>query len=448
MTGHAPVDKNGLMALAREIGKNLSDFKAPDGYVPKPVLPEAPLPPVTAKTLGAQSLEAFFRRLPSAPGQSSEPYPPLANLPRGLEALDWAISVTDQVLEDFNQAAQIDPRRQSRRRTEMVTAKASLLRARHMADQFKSMLEEWADESRATYRGGLELADSVHDFIGRSKSNSQNPVDLKNISLTTDSAKLSERLRQIRKIFDGRLSWQIKLKALIDEIESLTATAGDDPDILDNQARFWNPAISALTKRLKELEENHADLSQKTKTQLHMVAASLAALDETEKVLLGQTGSDLKRHSEFLSENVETLLRNTLSLCQELRNCWRVLPSLVGRPKFVDKTIVTIAAHYGKTFTVGEELRGILARFTGRMSSTCEVRAKAKKVLALPNRSREYKAVLERSKKRLSTLNQLVQFKASSHYHKNLAASRELDLQEQLRLEEVLTTDLKNKNEE
>ncbi|MDR2366859.1 MAG: hypothetical protein LBF58_01915 [Deltaproteobacteria bacterium] len=473
LTGHAPVDKRGLMALAREIGKNLADFKAPAGYAVKPAPEGAPLPPVAAKALGAASLRDFFYRLPSPPGQSPEPYPPLANLPRGLDDLDWAIKVVDAAYEESSRAAMIDPRRQSRRRTELVTAKASLIRARQMADQFWAMLEAWSDESRATFREAQDLADSIKRFMGSPEGLGAQGVgygptgygatgygspgsggpdymsdDYRGSSLTGAAADLSARLRRIREAFSDRLLWREDLKAIQGEIETLTAAASNDRDIEANLSRFWQPTVKALNARLVSLDEGHGKLAAAAMGATREVAAGLAALEGAEEVLLGQTGTDLKKRSELLTIKVESVIRDAVSLCQELKDFWRVLPSLVGKPRRVEKILTSIAAHYGKTLSVGEELRGNLARFTGRLSNTSEVRAKARKALAVRDRAMEDKASVGRARARLATLGHLILYKTSSEYHRGLAETRKRDIEESREREDALNLILENKNEE
>ncbi|MDR0622221.1 MAG: hypothetical protein LBJ61_10150, partial [Deltaproteobacteria bacterium] len=366
LTGHAPVDKRGLMALAKEIGKNLAEFKAPEGFVPKAPVPEGTLPPVAAKAMGAQTLKGFFARLPSPPGQSPDPYPPMANLPKGLDDLDWAIKVVDAEYDRLSRAAQIDPRRQSRRRTELVTTKAALIKARQMGEQFWAMFGEWSDESRATYREAQELAESIKRFMnasgatagaeggpgqggayaggayGGGQGSNFAGGEIRDRSLTADAAKLSERLRDIRDVFNRRLNWQSGLRALRGEIETLTATASADGAALANRDRYWAPTIKSLHARLVALEKAHREIGQATEAGRREVAEALEALEEDERILLGETGTDLKKRSELLSMKVETLNRNALSLCQEIKDFWRILPSLVGKSRQLEKFITSI----------------------------------------------------------------------------------------------------------
>ena len=288
-----------------------------------------------------------------------------------------------------------------------------------------------------TYAGGAYGGGQGGSFAGG---------EIRDRSLTADAAKLSERLRDIRDVFNRRLNWQSGLRALRGEIETLTATASADGAALANRDRYWAPTIKSLHARLVALEKAHREIGQATEAGRREVAEALEALEEDERILLGETGTDLKKRSELLSMKVETLNRNALSLCQEIKDFWRILPSLVGKSRQLEKLITSIAAHYGKTLSTAEELRGNLARFTGRLSNTGEVRAKGRRVLDVPDRSGEYRAALGRAKTRLATLGHLVLSKASSEYHRGLAEARRRDLEDYLEREEALAAILENKD--
>jgi chromosome segregation ATPase len=436
------------MALAREIGKNLSAFRAPGGLAPKPCAPEPALTQSIAKALGAGSLAEFFRRLPDDGGRDDGQSPPLPGLPRGLDALDWAAGEVDRALAACQRAAEIDPRRQGRQRADLLASKAALLRARQMSDQFRAMIEEWPDQARATLNEALDLAEAAKLLLSGSGTAWEAPGGGEGVSLTALTAGLSESLRLMRDAWGARLGWQTGLRALAGEVEALTATAGQETGLPLNQERFWRPALASLDARLRELEAAHPRLAGEARQRRGQVAAALGALEEGEARIHGRAGTDLIARAEVLASNVETMLRSTLFHCQDLRGCWRALPSLVGRPRFVDKAILSTAVHYGKAIAVGEELRSTLDRFTGRMSSTCDVRAKARKALSVPDRSREFQAMLGRSRRRLATLGRLVLYRARSGVLAGKAEGQARDLDRYRRQDEALGLILESKDEE
>jgi chromosome segregation ATPase len=371
-----------------------------------------------------------------------------------LDDLDWAIKVVDRAYEESNRAAMIDPRRQSKKRTQLVTTKAQLLRARHMGDQFWLMMGQWSEESQAAYREARDLVESVKLFMDSAGDEAGMPeADYRgaahgDLSLTGDAAKLGEKIKLIREAFNGRLAWQNELRALRGEIETLTASASNDKNLNLTREKFWRPTMLSLNDRLTALEKANRELAQRALAAKSQVSRALTALENTEAILLGQSGSDLKKHSEILSIKVETHLRNAVSLCLELRDFWKILPSLVGKPRRLDKTVISIAAYYGQTLSALEELRGNLARFTGRLSNTREVRAKAQRALNAPDRGREFDALIESSKNNLATLGHLILYKSSSEYHQGLAQTIRSDLEGARQRENSLNLILENKNEE
>ncbi|MDR1298336.1 MAG: hypothetical protein LBO05_13420 [Deltaproteobacteria bacterium] len=427
LTGRGRLDAGALLALARETGRSLSFFRPPSGYRPRPLSPDRPLTAVIAQSLGAPSLADFFARLPGPVGaRVPDPNPVLAHMPRGPEDIPEALGFVDAALADCERSARIDPRRQASRKAGLEESRAALVRARQLGAGLEELAERWPGEAREALGRALELKAAADLLLGaagpaspspdagagRDASSSPPPPEgSAPVSLTGLSRGLSERLASLRAALAARLGWRESLRALSDEVEALSAAAGREGETGPGSERFWPGALAGLRGRLAALERDDQSLSREREARARGVAAALEALERGELEVGGRAGADLLERAGLLSSSVETLLRDTLALARDLRECWTMLPPLVGRPRFLDRNVLAAAAHLGRAMSLGEEIRSLLGRLTGRLSSTCEIRAKAAAALGLPDRENEFRAGLSRAGARLAALGRLVLYK-------------------------------------
>ncbi|MDR1049933.1 MAG: hypothetical protein LBP95_02405 [Deltaproteobacteria bacterium] len=426
LTGRGRLDAGALLALARETGRSLSFFRPPSGYRPRPLSPDRPLTAVIAQSLGAPSLADFFARLPGPVGaRVPDPNPVLAYMPRGPEDIPEALGFVDAALADCERAARIDPRRQASRKAGLEESRAALVRARQLGAGLEELAERWPGEAREALGRALELKAAADLLLGaagpappspdadagRDAPSPPPPEGSAPVSLTGLSYGLSESLARLRAALAARLGWRRSLRALSDEVEALSAAAGREGETGPGSERFWPGALAGLRGRLAALERDDQSLSRAREARARGVAAALEALERGELEVGGRAGADLLERAGLLSSSVETLLRDALALARDLRECWTLLPPLVGRPRFLDRNVLAAAAHLGRAMSLGEEIRSLLGRLSGRLSSTCEIRAKAAAALGLPDRENEFRAGLSRAGARLAALGRLVLYK-------------------------------------
>ncbi|MDR0354693.1 MAG: hypothetical protein LBJ64_03010 [Deltaproteobacteria bacterium] len=428
-------DKSAFLALAREIGKCLSAFKPPDWFQVEPPSAPKPLTPAIAQSLGAASLEEFFGRVqaPGSPGSAggadaveAVEYGDLGGsirsnrkdyagfgekavspLPKGLDDVRAALSAVDEAIAECEEIAKVDPARQARRRAELNTSLTALLRAEQLGEQFKIMAEKWPETARLVFQEASELHKATNKLLASIDQARPEPAFSGTASFTALSFNLSERLMRLKKVFAGRLAWQSSVRTLSDEIDEFANQAWRDEADGGRSDAFWLSTARKNRQALAQLESEHQELGAELDRRSEAVQSALRFLEEAESRNNGEIGADFVDRAERMASSVEASIAAAMTAAAELKECWVFLPTVMGRPAFLDKIFLSAASHLGNALSLGEESRAALSRFTGRMSSTCEIRGKARRALSLPDRSREYRNLLTRAKRSLDVLDKL-----------------------------------------
>ncbi|MDR3203589.1 MAG: hypothetical protein LBV23_02420, partial [Deltaproteobacteria bacterium] len=405
MTGRGRLDLLRIVALAREIGKNLANFSAPPIlFKAPPVAPEPSLSKEMARVLGAENLKDYFS---SAINPNDPPPPsPLETLPGGLDSIEAALKAVNEALAACERAAATDPRRRASVRAELLNLKKCLLRARQLSPIFKEQCQLWFEESKTLFEEAKNLAGASE--IALTPLEELRDPDKVNFasgqSLTALSTKLRQSLSNHSQLVKRRLKWLAELKDFNEELESLSAAASRSEGLLER----WDEALDKLNVRFAEFDSLNKELTESLDLSLKETENNLKALEALELALSGPQNNHKRERAELLTERLESLYRSTLGRRRDLARCWFYLPSLVGRPQFLNSVFLYSAVNLGRAQALIEETQGSLNRLSGRVSSTCQVRAAAKAAMEAKDGSRRFNLSLASAKRRLKNLTALI----------------------------------------
>ncbi|MDR1656295.1 MAG: hypothetical protein LBT47_01905 [Deltaproteobacteria bacterium] len=401
----AAFDLQGLFALAREIGKALASFKAPPGFVAQ----SAPLEPVLTqdmvRALGAETLSDYFLKTPLPEGESRPESPPaLQTLPGGTDELYDALTAVTRRLTQIQRAEARSGAFDDTEKADLQTNKVALSRAQKLFPRFKEIVDEWPRALRNLHREAKDLSDAVARLLKSPSDPALGSDGADTVALTAMVADLRGRLSEYKRVLARRLTWSVGLRNFRDELDSLHSAAS-----LEEDHQAWGPQIARLTARFDRFEKEHQELSEAAADTVRRVAKDLEKLEKAESELSGDYEAARRHKGEVLVGQVRFLLRSALNRRRELAETYFFLPSLVGRPAFLEKAFLISAMSLGRVQTMAEEMNISLGRFNGRRSSTCDIRAAARQVAGVRERSREYLANLDRTRKWLSALSSLAQ---------------------------------------
>ncbi|MDR3154305.1 MAG: hypothetical protein LBW85_08570 [Deltaproteobacteria bacterium] len=173
-------------------------------------------------------------------------------------------------------------------------------------------------------------------------------------------------------------------------------------------ASRWSAALKSLSDRAASFERRHGELAQEALAASRRLKGALGSLIAAERRLAGERGLAARDGAEALAATVESLLAAALRSRGQLASFWRLSPSLVGRPAFLEKVFLSSAVNLGLAQGVLEETRHRLDGFTRRLSATRKIRREAEEFLSGGGGEREARERLWQADRALSLLKSAV----------------------------------------
>ncbi|MDR2350891.1 MAG: hypothetical protein LBF41_09775, partial [Deltaproteobacteria bacterium] len=370
------LDPRALLALARETGKLLNFFRPLDGYVPEEPVPEPPLSPEVARVLGAPTLTDYFvltlKSLDLPPERTGKS--PV--LPRGPDSVDSALAAAREMIGAYLEAENREPGKYRRVRTELVGIETALLKAKKLLPAFREMAAGFSGEAHAKHLEARKLAEAVESVLSRAPEWEDTESDPEALALTAYTSTLRESLSEalsVRALTEG---WSNETNSHSKEIERLEAalSGGKGRGSLDRR-------LGLLSERQKSLEKRGAELSLRGAETERGLKGALSALVAAEKRFSGEKSAAFREELEDLLSTVVGLLAVTVRSRENLAVFWRLSPSLVGKPLFLEKIFLASAVNLGIAQGTLEETKHKLSSRAGKLTSTGRVRAAAKDFL-------------------------------------------------------------------
>jgi DNA repair exonuclease SbcCD ATPase subunit len=393
-----PLALEAITALARELGKLISSMRPIDGYEPEPLLAEPPLSPSLARAIGAPTLADYFTLTLKSLGLPPERTVRALALPRGPESLESALHAVEETLIGYEAADESSPGRYRRIKAELLTIQTALVKAQKIFPAFQEMATGFAQEAHAKYRVALKTKEAMEAILSKDKDRDLGGESPDALALTAYTSTLRESLAEALHAQAARDGWSLELGEFHEELENLLA-------ILSQKDKS---ELKALTKNLKDRKngfmKRHEELSLRRLESERKLKGALNALIAAERRFSGDGKISFRDEAEQLASTSGALLKATLKSRENLAEFWRLSPSLIGRPVFLEKIFLSSAVNLGLAQGILEEIGHRLEAFTKSLSPTRLVRQKAEEFLSSRSGVRESQGLLHKAEKLLATL--------------------------------------------
>ncbi|MDR1041880.1 MAG: hypothetical protein LBR80_17295 [Deltaproteobacteria bacterium] len=176
----------------------------------------------------------------------------------------------------------------------------------------------------------------------------------------------------------------------------------------DSGVSRWAAAARSLSEKAQAFERRHEELARGALAAERKLKGALNALTAAERRMSGERSIAFRDGTEALGTSVEALLGSVLARRAELAGFWRLSPSLVGRPAFLEKIFLSAAVNLGLAQGLLEETRHLLDAVTRRLSATRKIRRGAEEFLAARDGGREAQERLWQADRALNVLKSAV----------------------------------------
>lgn len=436
--GESTPDYASFMSLVKETGRCLNSFAPPDGFAPDGPEPEMPLSGEAAKALGAGSLRDFFSlalergearavkeregRLPAFFPRGPESVgPALVFIENKCTSLAKAISELKKNWPREEQGLEAALRPLESALAALLANRAGLIRVeRDLWPRLKLVALEWPRDAKGLWQKAQNLQQSVSPLLAAAKqetaeTDSVGLFDKSRRSLTRAVMDLKTKVGQGRELAECENAWLRSYEDLLTDLDDYMAVVADG-----NQAdRDWEADSRWLSGSISDLEKEDRRLRDEGAQAGEAIKHSLEALIGVETRLSGHQSSEMLEGLETVGRGVQALWRSVIERRRQMARIYFIIPSRMGRPLFLEKSIMTAAQALGRAQSVLEDLRHQLSLAGGKLSTTNRLRSEGKSLaerLSSPqNRLLKIKVI----RKRFSVLTAVVDQRLS------LAAARD-----------------------
>lgn len=432
LVGEEAPDYASFLALVKETGRHLNTFVPPEGFSPEPPVPEMSLSAESAKALGAGSLRDFYSlaldgeearavknregRLPAYFPQGPESVRPALNFieakcanlakaiaelkknwPEGEDGLEAAVRPLENTLEA------LEENRSGLTRVE-----------RDLWPRMKQESLEWPKDAKNLWHKAQGLRQSVNPLLKASKAGAadgegQGLLDRGRRSLTKAVMELKNLVGRARETVEAEAAWHRAYESFLTDLDDYMAVAVDG----SQSGRDWNSDHRWLSGCLANLEKDDRRLRDEAAQGAESLRKALGVLVETEGRLSGHQGGEMLEGLETVGRGVQALWRSTIERRRHMARIYFTIPSRLGRPQFLEKSMMATAQALGRTQALLEDLRHQLSLAGGKLSTTHRLRGEGKGLAERLGHSKSRAPKLKIARKRLSVLSAVVEQRQS-----------------------------------
>ncbi|MDR2353293.1 MAG: hypothetical protein LBF22_09080 [Deltaproteobacteria bacterium] len=423
------VDPEGLLALAREMGKLLGVFRPLEGYNPEGPKKEPALSENLSRALGARTLSEYFLFTLKSFQIPADDNPRLPILPRGPDSIGSALVAVKNLILAYQRAEESDPvgnanGKYTRFKVDLIKIQNALLKAERLTPLLQEMANGWVNEADSKFKLAKSLKERVSNILQAPCSDSPDELP-DNLAMLAYTTTLAERIAESSLVFGSREDWLKKIQKFERELEIALSQVG-----VDNQ-RDWATIIQNVRARHAELEREHADLTNERLESDRKLKTALTNLMDAERRYLGNAHLDFRESVEDALKNVEFQLKGVLYSRRELAEFWKVSPKLLGKPVFLERIFLVSAMNLALAQGILEDTRHRLIGKSRELSSTQKVRFQAETSLNAINSQKESTHLLEKCGRLIASLASMVSVFLDSERSRELL-QRALDRSERI----------------
>ena len=423
LTGDDIPDYASFLALVKETGRHLNTFVPPEGFSPEGPSPEIALSAESAKALGAGSLRDFYSlalegeeaktvkdregRLPAFFPKGPESVRPALNfIEAKCVSLSKAVSELKKNWPPDENGLEAAVRPLENTLVALEENKAGLTRVeRDLWPRMKQEALEWPRDAKSLWHKAQSLKQNVSPLLKASKSEAAESdapglPDRNRRSLTRATMELKNQVGRAKEIIEAEAAWARAYDNLLTDLDDYMAVVVDG----NQSGRDWNSDSRWLSNCLSSLEKEDRRLRDETAQSTEAVKASMRNLVETETRLSGHQGSEMLEGLETVGRGVQALWRSTIERRRQMARLYFTIPSRLGRPLFLEKSMMATAQALGRTQSLLEDLRHQLSLAGGKLSTTHRLRSDGKSLLESLAQPKSRSSKIKIARKRLNVL--------------------------------------------